>query len=156
LGSQAPAAEHCSLVEQAPQAPPQPSGPHCLPPQAGTHSQAPAALQVSLSPHFPQLPPHPSVPHCFPAQLGTQLGTHRPSSEHVAVAAHVPHTPPQPSEPQRLPEHRGRQASAPAGGGVVFAPPQAAASRGRAMRRVRTEIVMEFPGLERGCLARDR
>ena len=90
-----PGATHRPLASQvsAPsqpgsQVPPQPSSPHSLPAQAGTHSHvAWSALQTSFSAQpGPQVPSQPSVPQTLPSQAGTHgallnVTSNGPSSE---------------------------------------------------------------------------
>jgi hypothetical protein len=45
-----------------PHVPPQPSGPHFLPTQLGTHWQMFTALQIEPGLQVPHVPPHPSEP----------------------------------------------------------------------------------------------
>jgi hypothetical protein len=59
-----------SLPEQAPQEPPHPSSPHCLPPQLGVQTHWPLALQVSVPGQVPHDPSQPSSPHCLPMHVG--------------------------------------------------------------------------------------
>ncbi len=60
------------VLAQAPQLPPQPSVPHCLPPHWGAHTHCPERLQVCEPEQVPHCPPQPSEPHTLPAQLGAQ------------------------------------------------------------------------------------
>jgi hypothetical protein len=74
-----------------PHAPPQPSSPHALPSQAGTHSAQVPASHTSPAAHWPQVPPHPSSPHALPSQAGTQ----QRKSMHFAPPAQGPQSMPQ-------------------------------------------------------------
>jgi hypothetical protein len=73
-----------------PHDPPQPSGPHVLPLQSGTHTQAPDPSQVLGAVHVPHEPPQPSGPHTLPAQSGlhTQVPPlHMRPSQHGNVVS---------------------------------------------------------------------
>ncbi len=109
---QAPATEQLWPEGQVPQVPPQPSLPHCLPPQVGRQVQVPAVEQTVEPVQAPQPPPQPSGPQVFPAQLGVQVQV--PVAEQVSPEGQVPQVPPQPSGPHCFPTHWGMQRHAPA------------------------------------------
>jgi hypothetical protein len=67
------------MFGQVPHEPPQPSGPHILPLQSGTHTHAPAEPQLLGAAQVPHEPPHPSGPHVFPVQVG--MHRHAPAAE---------------------------------------------------------------------------
>jgi hypothetical protein len=89
--------------------PPQPSEPHCLPRQSGTHAtHCPSTLHWSVPLHVPQPSgvPQLSTPH----SRAPQEGTHTQSPLlvlHERPAPQVPHEPAQPSLPQALPRQLG-------------------------------------------------
>lgn len=85
---------------QSPHWPPQPSGPHSRPVQAGAHMQRKSSLQLVPTGQVPQLPPQPLSPHSFLAHEGVQ---HSPLVEHVSPAPQVPHEPPQAFGPHSRP-----------------------------------------------------
>jgi hypothetical protein len=85
---------------QAPQKPPQPSGPQALP----SHWREHRGRQFASGPHqvpcaqVPQSSPHPSGPQSCPRQEGTHEPEHRPSTQD-SPSLQVPQEPPQPSSP---------------------------------------------------------
>ena len=116
LGAQThcPLSLHVGLsIGQVPHIPPQPSDPHILFPQAGTHMHWPASVHISLDLHMPQTPPQLSGPHILPMQAGGHM--HWPAPVHVGLSiGQVPQLPPQPSGPQDLPVQAGTQTHTPA------------------------------------------
>ncbi len=98
-----PVALQVSPVGHVPQLPPQPLGPHALPPQLGVQTHCPFT-QLSPPGHVPQLPPQPSGPHTLPAQLGAQA--HCPFTQ-LPPPGQVPQLPPQPSDPHARPVQLG-------------------------------------------------
>jgi hypothetical protein len=69
----APAVEHVSVAEHAPQTPPQPSEPHAFPEHDGMQIVAmhcPEVLQAWLVGQVPHEPPQASLPQVRPAHAG--------------------------------------------------------------------------------------
>lgn len=99
---------------QAPQLPPQVSGPHLLLPHNGaqvlTHRFNCTSHCVPW-PHTPQLPPQPSPPQVLPLQLGAHWQV--PVAEQYCVGLHAPQLPPQPLSPQTLAPHFGTHGQIP-------------------------------------------
>lgn len=132
MGMHCPSSHICP-AGQIPQDPPQPSGPHALPSQAGTQGttqaspsqvspsaqQIPAhsvqeqmhwnvsALQAWFGPHVPQVAPHPLSPHALPSHWGWHSAKQALLKHQGVSTGQVPQVAPQPSSPQAFPSHAG-------------------------------------------------